>query len=248
MTSIIGPGGLPIPQNVPLPKQELRDIGGEELAQAAHQTDATNFLMGLMGKREVKRSNIVADSDTIRVTRLGGRLTFRHLHPQDLPTIMVADPEARGGYLCPSCGDEADSATCKILGDDVKIEESATAYYEAEEKEYQDTPVLPIGSKTTEFKLRLKFGCQTLDAIKECIGKLAGMGHKIVGYDIAEKSLVEAGIQVVDETLKMQEVTVYFEDANAAYGFYQNKKTEKVHKRFAESEAFKKAVAGEEQE
>lgn len=244
MTSILG--GLPIPQDVPLPKQELKDIGGTELETAESNADAANFLAKLMGKHtNIKRSNIIADSDTIRVTRLNGRLTFRHLHPQDPPTIMVPDPEARGGYLCASCGDEADSATATILAADVKIEESATAFYEAEEKEYQDTPTLVIGSKTTEFKTTLKFGCQTPEAIKECLGKMAGAGHKIVGYDIIEKSLVDAGIPVVDESLKIQEVNVYFEDRNSLYGFYQNKKIGKIHKRFAESEAFKKAVASE---
>ena len=246
MTSIMNVGGLPIPQDVPLPKQELKEIGGTELEAAGHSADAANFLARLMGKHtDVKRSNIIADPDTIRVTRIGGRLTFRHLHPQDPPTIMIADPEARGGYLCQSCGDEADSATATILASDVKIEESATSYYEAEEKEYQDTPVLAIGSKVTEFKLTIKFGCQTPEAIKECLGKLAGAGHKIVGYAVTEKDLELEGAVIGGVAPKIQEVAVYFEDMNAVYRFRQDKKVGKIHKRFAESEAFKKAVASE---
>lgn len=249
MTTLLNVGGLPIPQDAPVPKQTLKDIGGAELEAAGTSADAANFLARLMGKhKDVKRSNIIADPDTIRVTRLNGRLTFRHLHPQDPPTIMIPDPEARGGYLCQSCGDEADSATATILAQDVQIEESATAYYEAEEKEYQDTPVLPIGSKTTEFKITdLRFGCQTPEAIKECLGKMAGAGHKIVGYDVIEKSLADVGIPAVDDTLKIQSVTVYFEDKNAMYGFRQDKKMSKIHKRFSESETFKKAVSQEDE-
>lgn len=237
-------GGLPIPQDAPLPKQELKDLGGTELEAAGASADAANFLARLMGKhKDIKRSNIIADPDTIRVTRLNGRLTFRHLHPQDPPTIMIPDPEARGGYLCQSCGDEADSATSTILAQDVKIEESATAYYEAEEKEYQDTPVLVIGSKTTEFKLTIKFAGQTAEAIKECLGKLAGAGHKIVGYAVTEKDLELEGAVIGGAVPKIQEVALYFEDANAYYRFRQDKKVEKIHKRFAESEEFKKAAA-----
>jgi hypothetical protein len=246
MTTLLNVGGLPIPQDVPVPKQELKDIGGAELEAAGTSAEAANFLARLMGQhKDVKRSNIIADPDTIRVTRLHGRLTFRHLHPQDPPTIMIPDPEARGGYLCAFCGDEADSATATILAQDVKIEESATAYYEAEEKEYQETPVLVIGSKVTEFKLTLKFGCQTTEAIKECLGKLAGAGHKIVGYAVTEKDLELEGAVIGGVAPKIQEVAVYFEDMNAAYRFRQDKKIGKIHKRFAESEAFKKAVARE---
>ena len=93
--------------------------------------------------------------------------------------------------------------------------------------------------------MTIKFGCQTPEAIKECLGKLAGAGHKIVGYAVTEKDLELEGAVIGGVAPKIQEVAVYFEDMNAVYRFRQDKKVGKIHKRFAESEAFKKAVASE---
>jgi hypothetical protein len=240
-----------IPQDAPLPKPVLKDMGSEELEVAATNADAASFLARLMGKPvDVKRSGITADSDTIRVTRVHGRLVYRHLHPQDPPTIMVADPEVRNGYVCPSCGDELDSATAKALEADVKIEEYAVSYKEKEDKEFADTPVEAVGNAKSEFIHKVKVYKRTPDQIREYVGKMAGLGNKIVGYEVEEETFADmmraqgmdpatAGSLVIipgqpntaSDKTGVQIITLYFEDKRALYAFFQDEKVNKFHKR-----------------
>lgn len=117
---------------------------------------------------DFKRSGISMDPDTVKTCRKGHKITMAHQHPHDPPTIMYSDPENRGGYVCPSCGDELGSGDAALLIQDVKID------IHVEEKEEADLQwfgslkrALVPENKVTETSMFLRFYGQSREGMIE---------------------------------------------------------------------------------
>lgn len=218
-------------------------LGFTEQAEADKKIELGVAFAGITGQTiQVHRSGIEADSDTVECVMIDGRMKYRHLHPQDVPSLMISDPKYRGGYLCPKCGDEVDQQVAKLLSDDIKVDVRKDEIKKQKDADFEAIPLVEIGvgQETEDYETLLFFG-QTRDKVEECLKKLGGLGIKFAHHTVTVLDDTLGGLIVPDDLKDCFRVDVYFKDIPAHQVFLNEPKTKDVYMRYHKAGKFLEA-------